>query len=59
MSWTCPACSSRIRLTVEGGRLPRRPETVYRCHGCRLELVLDPRTDRLILAPLEPAEPPQ
>jgi hypothetical protein len=25
---------------------------VYRCHICRLELVLDPKTGRLTLAPL-------
>ena len=29
------------------------PNTVYRCHVCRLELVVDPFTNKLALAPLD------
>jgi hypothetical protein len=55
MPWKCPACQTPIAHD------PRvlRPESnaVYRCHVCRLELVIDPATERLTLAPLEPREP--
>jgi hypothetical protein len=45
--WTCPACQTRIDHV---GETP--PNRVYRCHVCRLELVFDKETRRLILAPL-------
>jgi len=35
-----------------------RPQVVYRCSVCRLELVLDERTRRLTVAPLRDTEPP-
>jgi len=31
----------------------------YRCHICRLELILDPRTEKLVLAPMPGEEPPK
>jgi len=47
MPWTCPACGSEIRLPHDRPL----PAVVYRCHACRLELVVDERTQRLTLAP--------
>ena len=43
MPWKCPACQTDIPHT---GDLPQ-PKQVYRCHVCRLELVLDNATQRL------------
>jgi len=48
MPWTCPACRTAIR---HDGDMPR-PQTVYRCPVCHLELVLDDLRKRLTLAPL-------
>jgi endogenous inhibitor of DNA gyrase (YacG/DUF329 family) len=50
MTWKCPACGSDIRRTEE----TPRPGVVYRCHVCRLELVLDATTGRLTVAPFSP-----
>jgi hypothetical protein len=46
-----PACQTRIyhSLNEDRPRLGMR----YRPHICRLELVLDPKTDRLTLVPFE------
>jgi hypothetical protein len=49
MPWRCPACYNEIRHSAAEDR--PRPGTSYRCHICRLELVWDPRTDKLTLAP--------
>ncbi len=50
MPWTCPACHMHIRHSdVE--ELPR-PGVLYRCHVCRLELIVDPRTERLTVRPV-------
>jgi hypothetical protein len=46
--WTCPACRTAIQHSED---LPR-PSVVYRCHICRLELVSDPSTGKLIVAPM-------
>jgi hypothetical protein len=55
MPWRCPACEIQIvHSTAEP--MPRRNVT-YRCHICRLELVLDPKTNKLVLAPIDPDEP--
>jgi len=48
MPWTCPACRTWIH---HDGDSPR-PQTIYRCHVCRLELILDQNTHKLIVAPL-------
>jgi hypothetical protein len=53
MPWKCPACQTQIK---HEGDLPE-PRRVYRCHVCRLELVLDEWTQKLIVAPM-PAERP-
>ena len=51
--WKCPACQTEIRHDDDAPN----PRQVYRCHVCRLELVLDGLTDKLTLAPF--AAPPQ
>jgi hypothetical protein len=50
MPWTCPACSSQIRHN-ELNPVPR-PNTIYRCHICRLELILDPKAGKMVVAPM-------
>ena len=48
MPWKCPACQTQI---AHNGDAPE-PKRVYRCHVCRLELILDETTQKLTLAPL-------
>jgi DNA-directed RNA polymerase subunit RPC12/RpoP len=48
MPWKCPACQTQI---AHDGDMPE-PKRVYRCHVCRLELVLDEATRKLAVAPL-------
>jgi rubredoxin len=58
MPWKCPACQTTLRHGTE----ILRPEAIYRCHVCRLELVVDLGTDTLVLAPFptpEPIPPPK
>ncbi len=55
MSWKCPACETQMR---HDGDRPE-PNRVYRCHVCRLELVLDPETDTMTVAPLPETAPPR
>jgi hypothetical protein len=50
MPWKCPACSIQIHH-LETESAPRLG-VQYRCHVCRLELVLDAKSQRLVLAPL-------
>jgi hypothetical protein len=50
MPWQCPACGSQIRHGES--EIKPRPDDQYRCHYCRLELVLDPETDHLAATPL-------
>jgi len=50
MPWRCPACSTPIRHT-ESEASPR-VGLVYRCPVCRLELIVDPKNERLTVAPL-------
>jgi len=45
MPWRCPACETPIRHSETEER--PRLGVLYRCHLCRIELVLDVRTDRL------------
>jgi len=54
MVWKCPACLEAIRHH-ELEEKPR-PSIQYRCHICRLELTLDPATDRLVVAPIREEE---
>jgi hypothetical protein len=48
MPWKCPACQTPIRHDILGPQ----PNQVYRCSVCRLELVLDDRLQKLVVAPL-------
>jgi len=48
--WRCPACHTAIHHSAVEDR--PRPNTIYRCHICRLELVFDADTGRLIVRPL-------
>ena len=50
MPWKCPACSEQIRHAVSDDR--PRAGAVYRCHVCKLELMLDEPSGKLTLAPL-------
>jgi len=50
MPWRCPACQIQIRHN-EFEETPRVGH-VYRCHVCRLELILDATTNQLTLAPI-------
>jgi hypothetical protein len=54
MPWMCPACRSPIHHS-ETEQGPRTGVT-YRCHICRLELVVDPDHSKLVLAPLASGE---
>jgi len=49
MPWRCPACQTHIEHNAF--EESPRPGTVYRCHVCRLELIADPKTDRLTVVP--------
>jgi hypothetical protein len=57
MPWRCPAC----QVAIEHNPHEDRPRTgvTYRCHVCRLELVLDPVTDRMVVAPRPDDSPPE
>jgi hypothetical protein len=44
----CPACQTSIQSDHD--LLSPRPGVIYRCHVCRLELVIDPVTDKPVLA---------
>jgi hypothetical protein len=55
MPWQCPACDVPIRHS-ELEQSPRVGAR-YRCHLCRLELILDPVTDKLTATPLSGVEP--
>lgn len=46
----CPACSTVIRH--HAGEETPRPDTIYRCHVCRLELVGSANTKGFTVAPL-------
>jgi hypothetical protein len=50
MPWKCPACSTQIQHSD----LEPKPllHTRYRCHVCRLELIVDPQRQKLIVVPL-------
>jgi hypothetical protein len=50
----CPACCLEIQHFEAEGDL--RPGVVYRCHVCRLELVIDSEQRTLALTPLGPGD---
>jgi hypothetical protein len=49
MPWRCPACELQIRHS----EFEERPQLgqIYRCHICRLDLVVDDTTQKLTAAP--------
>jgi hypothetical protein len=51
MSWKCPACDEPIAHNAI--EMQPRLDVVYRCPVCRLELVLDPTTENMVVAPFE------
>ena len=55
MAWTCPACS--IQIEHEQDR--PLPKKVYRCHVCRLELVLDEHASKLVVVPFAASSQPE
>lgn len=48
--WTCPAC--RLPIQHSESELAPRRKIVYRCHVCRLELVIDDSHSKLIVIPM-------
>jgi len=48
MPWRCPSCETPIRHSETEER--PRIGVLYRCHLCRIELVLDVRTNKLAAA---------
>jgi hypothetical protein len=55
MTWSCPACQTPIQHAANEDR--PRSGSLYRCHICRLELVVDSDTKKLIVAPMREDEP--
>ena len=51
MAWRCPACQLAIHHTDHDDQ--PRPGVRYRCHICRLELMLDPTTGKLRVTPVD------
>jgi hypothetical protein len=49
MPWKCPACG--IPISHNDAELAPRPGVLYRCHICRLELIVDERNQKLSVAP--------
>ena len=45
MPWTCPSC--RRQINEDGQQTTPQPDVIYRCHVCRLDLVLDPKHSKL------------
>jgi hypothetical protein len=54
MAWKCPACQTQIFHEGDGPQ----PGQIYRCHICRLELILDEALQQLTVAP-RPGDPPK
>ena len=46
MPWSCPACGNPIKHNLAEAR--PRFGVLYRCHPCRLDLVMDPATITLV-----------
>jgi hypothetical protein len=46
--WTCPDCGALIRYEDYGGALKGEP---FACHCCGREIVVDKKTDTIILVP--------
>ena len=46
MPWKCPACTHEILHAPERPGLPR-PDRLYRCSVCRLEVIFDPQLKKM------------
>jgi DNA-directed RNA polymerase subunit RPC12/RpoP len=46
MPWKCPACGSRIFEEGNGQSRPR-PDVVYRCAVCGLDVTFDPTLQKM------------
>lgn len=59
MPWRCPACGEQIRHS-EVEDMPK-VRAYYRCHICRLELIVDPDTRKFTVAAADTAanQPPK
>jgi transposase-like protein len=53
MPWTCPACG--LELAHQRNRPPSNQ--LFHCHVCRIELVLDERSDTLVAVPYPLSDP--
>jgi hypothetical protein len=51
MPWTCPACGNVIRHS-DNEEMPQIG-ALYRCHICRLELVMDSAIRKLVAVPFD------
>lgn len=49
MPWTCPSCREQLRHD----RKYAKPHfgVIYRCYVCRLNLVFNPKEQRLVASP--------
>ena len=56
MQWQCPACRSTI--VPDPADVRPRPQVVYRCYVCRLELLFNEETNQMELAPIPPPPDP-
>ena len=62
VTWYCPACRAEIGhsslLMTESTRVVADvgKDRTYRCHVCRLELVIEAHTGTVRVAPFDPSE---
>jgi hypothetical protein len=57
MTWKCPACQTTIRRDNEATPILG---VIYRCHICRLELVMDElQPGKMTLAPMPSTDVPK
>lgn len=52
MPWKCPACGIDIQRAHGQHESQLYPGLIYRCHVCRLDWVIDPKLNLLVIAPL-------
>jgi hypothetical protein len=57
MPWTCPSCRQPIHHAAD--EPAPHPGIVYRCHVCRLNLVVDSERGKLVIVEGEPGSPSQ
>jgi hypothetical protein len=47
MPWTCPACRTQVQHSTERPR----PDRIYRCPVCRLQMIFDSATQKMQVLP--------